>query len=267
MVWVGRTDYDVTVYDIASGKIDALFSTSEVQSSAEMLQAGGGGGDDVTIQSSSLRLFATAQGDLAMMDGGGADQDDADGGSVSWVAPSSLSSPIVTAIDPSTNHRIPVVTVEDNPDGEAGGVEGDMAVVKMLPGGDGIYALPVTSGAKGSKPKPGESSSKSFNKVLLNLGKKVGKPIETSLKPPSSAPLSSGGCSVKSQNYPDCLVGQSIFVEDKKVLGNGGGGAALDEFKQLQQFHDLYQVMQMGDKKRRDEEKVRLCEELNDQLR
>ena len=137
-------------------QIDALFSTSEVQSSAEMLQANGGGGENVAIQSSRLRLFATAQGGLAMLDGGG---DDADGGSVSWVAPSSLSSPIVTAIDPSTNHRISVTTVEDDPhDGGvgAGGGDRDRVVVKMLPGGDGIYALPVTSGAKGDKPRPGE---------------------------------------------------------------------------------------------------------------
>ena len=103
VVWVGRTDYDVTVYDIESGKIDVLFSTSEVQSSAEMLQRAG---DEVeeegAVTDPNLRLFATAQGALAMV-GGGQNPNDAD--TVSWVAPTSLSSPIVTAIDPSTNRR------------------------------------------------------------------------------------------------------------------------------------------------------------------
>ena len=93
--------------------------------------------------------------------------------------------------------------------------------------------------------------------MLLKLGKKVGKPIETSLKPPGGSGPSAAGCGVKSPNYPDCLVGQSLFVEDKKGLREPpaapGGGAALDEFKQLQQFHDLYQVMQMGDKVRQRE--------------
>ena len=42
IVWVGRNDYDVTVYDINSGKIESLFSSSEVLTSSEVRSCGNG---------------------------------------------------------------------------------------------------------------------------------------------------------------------------------------------------------------------------------
>ncbi|GMH87726.1 hypothetical protein TL16_g10947 [Triparma laevis f. inornata] len=67
IVWVGRNDYDVTVYDIHSGRIESLFSSSEVLSSKEMLSlAEGEARESEEQETSSIRLLATVQGAIVM---------------------------------------------------------------------------------------------------------------------------------------------------------------------------------------------------------
>ncbi|GMH71808.1 hypothetical protein TrLO_g20 [Triparma laevis f. longispina] len=250
IVWVGRNDYDVTVYDIHSGRIESLFSSSEVLSSKEMLSlAGGEARESEEQETSSIRLLATVQGAIVMVS-----NDNESDPNPTWVASPPTISPLAYAIDPLTNLRIPITLIDESTDS----TDSNRVIVKKMKGG-GIYAVPVSKNSR-----KGTVGKSKVNKELLQHSRKTAgkRAAQPKLKPATStSPFTPpSACTPKSPNYPSCLIGHTIPVEldatgsgtvrgADKLVGNNN----VDTFTsamQLQQFHDLYHTLQKEQRRR-----------------
>ena len=225
IVWVGRNDYEVSVYDAKTGEMQENVSSSDVLSSVEQLQhrsSQDSGGEGVR------ELYSAPSGTLAMVTDG-SDQ-------IKWLNVKNFDTPVVSAIDISKGSNLRVAIVSDS-DRENDNVSTprsphQRALISKLPGANGsVYAIPLTtsdwihnvrytSSAKGKvaigKTTTGKVVQGGLSKGVNNLVKtssRRGSSHHQSLRAMSSFPQQSNACLPGlNASYPDCLIDGEIFI-------------------------------------------------------
>ena len=142
VVWIGRNDYDITVYDIAHGKIEDVLKSTVVMSAEEMLGAGTAPGSSPqlhTISPPTQHLILTPDGDVALLE--------SPHDKYTWRTRYDFDSPVTAAIKASTRAKVPLrVTSTIPPPTAIFSTSADQThlVLKTLPNGQ-QYAVPVVT--------------------------------------------------------------------------------------------------------------------------
>eukprot|EP00546_Thalassionema_frauenfeldii_P005071 CAMPEP_0178910794 /NCGR_PEP_ID=MMETSP0786-20121207/9299_1 /TAXON_ID=186022 /ORGANISM="Thalassionema frauenfeldii, Strain CCMP 1798" /LENGTH=1341 /DNA_ID=CAMNT_0020583093 /DNA_START=34 /DNA_END=4060 /DNA_ORIENTATION=- len=271
IIWVGRVDYSMSLFDARTGVIDVKFSSSEImgvqdmmledvknptgtlnlQQASHLMLPGNKKFDD---ESQLSMLVATPSGNIGLRD--------PTTGSFEWMNSEAFDTPIAFALDSSTGMSLGVDILPDAPNSNDSpqidifGSQGiEETIVGALPNGQ-LYAMPL--GKRLSKKKSSIPASIGLPHSLYSSALAIGDKAITSSKVPNlgrrpsatqsqnsethhahgQATLAKKPCSPKSQNFPACLVGRVHQNNDFETAGEGSFLDNLGDDKPKNEFKD-----------------------------
>jgi len=257
VIWIGRVDYSVSVYDAQNGVMDVKFSSSEIIGVRDMLSGNptgfidshhssrlalpGDNDNDFERESKPSMLVATPNGNVGFRN--------PITGNIEWVSNESFDAPVAFALEASSGTSLGVDFLPDVPmpssslDYLASQLERQINVlatsqkvgqpiVKELSSGQ-LFAMIL--GKSFSKQKfPGHKNiglpSSSSSAIAIGTKPNSGKLPNLGRRPSTSnqqqqVSLARKPCNPSNQNFPDCLVNQEslpLFDEDSFVYRNRG---------------------------------------------
>ena len=240
IVWVGRVDYSISLFDARSGAMDVKFSSSEIMGVRDMMV------DDIEGVGSQphaprlllptkeetkhqTMLVATPNGNVALRN--------ADTGGIDWVSNEAFDSPVAFALEASTGISLGVDILPDAPlpnsspeyvasqlerqmDLIRASEEAEQTIVGALSSGQ-LFAMPLGKRLSQAKhltsiglphstaPSSSAVGSKTMTSKLPNLGKSpaAGSHSHKSDEHSKVSALARKTCGPTNPNFPACLVG------------------------------------------------------------
>lgn len=260
IVWVGRVDYSISLFDARSGIMDVKFSSSEIMGVQDMVV------DDIEnpgAQQHAPRLMLptkVANKQLAMListPNGNVALRNSDTGAIEWVSNETFDTPVAFALEASSGASLSVDILPDAPlpdrspeylasqlerqiDLITASEEPEQTIVGALSSGQ-LFAMPlgkrlsqarhsISIGLSHSTTTSSSAvGSKTISSKVPNLGKKSGSgshPQKADEHSRTSA-LAKKTCGPSSPNFPACLVGGIHHNHD---FTSGAGGSFLDSY-------------------------------------
>jgi hypothetical protein len=241
IVWVGRVDYSISLFDARSGAIDVKFSSSEIMGVRDMMVDDI---EDIGSQPHAPRLMLPtkeeAKKQLAMLiatPNGNVALRNARTGGIDWVSDETFDSPVAFALEASTGISLSVDILPDAPlpnnspdyvarqlerqmDLIRASEEAEQTIVGALSSGQ-LFAMPLGKRLSQTKhvastglphstaPSSSALGSKAISSKLPNLGKTpaTGTHSHKSDEHSKVSALAKKTCGPTNPNFPACLVG------------------------------------------------------------